>query len=629
MAARIAHPLTRVGRKRSWATWIHREMVTVPRQAGDRTRLIVYPFFICPQDEGRSTQDAKDLCVLAKRKSKPLYRGKRLPTSSNAIKGCNDNFRHSGYARPRKKLFQSSSYLMPITRPLLAICLICSVLFFLNLQSRDFWAPDEGDFAQIVRELSENPVVPHLNGKPYGEKPPLYYYLIYGSKKLLGSVRDEVSLRVPSGLFALLGVIFFFGTIRRFFDQRKAFLAACILLSTPLYYWQARYLQVDMVFSIFVSSCLLLFFWFYTTRKKYLLHLSFLTLGLAFLVKGPLAIILVLPVVVIFLFTEKTFRIMQAQELVLGVLICLAVILPWYIAVYIKEGAPYLYENVIRQNFVRFFDAWSHKRPFYYYFTTLPLDFFPWSLFLPLGLYFSFKRLKNDRGIKYFLIWFVWMFFFLSLSSGKISKYMLPALPPIAFMTSLAFVDENSRYNRIMLNFMALVFLIMSFMLFFIKKDFYPEFYPERILVGGLCVALSIGLFLLQTKRIAYAFSAIFSFMIVAYTLGNTAIYPKWNQYKSPKYMAEMIKPYVKDGTPWIFYGSMRGVYVYYVEKKAIHIDEHNINGLHVAGQKLISFFILTKKRDVNEVYKALNGVDVVFEEKNSTSPMVLLRYTH
>jgi predicted heme/steroid binding protein len=93
--------------------------------------------------------------------------------------------------------------------------------------------------------------------------------------------------------------------------------------------------------------------------------------------------------------------------------------------------------------------------------------------------------------------------------------------------------------------------------------------------------------------------------------------------------MAEMIKPFVKDGTPWIYYGSMRGVYVYYVEKKAIHIDEHDMKGLHEAGQKLSSFFILTKKRDVNEVYKALNVVDIVSEEKNSTSSMVLLRYTH
>ena len=176
---------------------------------------------------------------------------------------------------------------MTITRSLLAICVICSVLFFLNPQSRDFWAPDEGDFAQIARELPDNPVVPHLNGKPYGEKPPLFYYITFLSKIVFRSTSDEVSLRFPSGLFALLGIIFFFVTIRKFFDHHKALLAACILLSTPLYYWQARYLQVDMVFSVFVSSCLLFFFWFYNTRKEYLIYLSFLFLAFAFLTKGP------------------------------------------------------------------------------------------------------------------------------------------------------------------------------------------------------------------------------------------------------------------------------------------------------------------------------------------------------
>jgi 4-amino-4-deoxy-L-arabinose transferase-like glycosyltransferase len=517
---------------------------------------------------------------------------------------------------------------MPMTRSLLAICVICSVLFFLNLQSRDFWAPDEGDFAQIARELPENPVVPHLNGKPYGEKPPLFYYITYLSKIIFGSTRDEVSLRFPSGLFALLGVIFFFVTILKFFDRHKALLAACILLSTPLYYWQARYLQVDMVFSVFVSSCLLFFFWFYNTRKEHMIYLSFLFLALAFLTKGPLAIVLVLPVVFLFLFFEKNFKAIKTREYLVGILICLAVTLPWYIAVYVKEGAPYLYENVIRQNLIRFFDAWSHRRPFYYYFTTLPLDFFPWSLFLPLGLYFMFKRIKSDGGIRYFFIWFAWMFFFLSLSSGKISKYMLPVLPAITLITSLAFVEEKSKYNKIMLVFLAFFFLVISFLLFFLKKDLYPEFYPERLVVGSLCVAVGIGLFLLQTKRITYAFTAIFSFMIITYTIGNTVIYQKWNQYKSPKYLAEMIKPYVKDCTPWIYYGSMRGVYVYYVEKKALHIDEHDIKGLHEAGQKMSSFFILTKKRDINEVYTALNGSDIVFEETNSDSPMVFLRYT-
>lgn len=515
-----------------------------------------------------------------------------------------------------------------MTRPLLAICVICSILFFLNLQSRDFWAPDEGDFALIVRELPDNHIVPHLNGKPYGEKPPLYYYIIYLSKAIFSWFRDEASLRLPSGFFAIIGALALFLTLYRFINNHQAILATCILISTPLYYWQARYLQADMVFAVFVSFSLLLFFWFYKTRKEYLIYLFFLSTSLAFLVKGPLATALIIPVVILFLFFEKSFRIIKIRQLAIGVLICLAVILPWYMAVYLKEGAPYLYENVIRQNFIRFFDAWSHKRPFYYYFKTLPLDVFPWSLFLPLGLVQAFKRFRSNGEMNFFLVWFVWMFFFLSLSSGKISKYMLPALPAIATIISLSFKIEENKYNKIV--FACIIFLLftMGMGLFFFKQDLYPEFLPERIIFGSLCCAFGMGLLLLRTRRIIYSFIAIFSFMIFSYTIGNAGnIFEKWNMHKSPRFISEQMKPYVQDCTPWVYYGSMRGVYVYYVQKKAIHVEEHDITGLKLVAQQISSFYILTKKRDLAEVHKALDKVDIVFEEKNHDSPMIFARY--
>jgi hypothetical protein len=71
----------------------------------------------------------------------------------------------------------------------------------------------------------------------------------------------------------------------------------------------------------------------------------------------------------------------------------------------------------------------------------------------------------------------------------------------------------------------------------------------------------------------------------------------------------------------------MRGVYVYYVQKKAIHIEEHDVANLTQAGQQMRQFYIFTKKRDLGEVHKALNKVVLVFEEKDNDSPMVFLHY--
>ncbi|OPX95779.1 MAG: Undecaprenyl phosphate-alpha-4-amino-4-deoxy-L-arabinose arabinosyl transferase [Syntrophorhabdus sp. PtaB.Bin006] len=513
-------------------------------------------------------------------------------------------------------------------RSLVVLCLVCSALFFMNLQSRDFWAPDEGDFAQITRELDLDFIVPHLNGEPYGEKPPLFYYTIYASQKIFGSVRDEISLRVPSGLFALVGTVLLFGTIVKYVGPMQAFVSAGILATSPLYYWQARYVQVDMVFAVFVAASLLLFFRFYTTRKQPMIYLSFLCLALAFMAKGPLAIALVVPVVLVFLFSEKALGIIKIKDICIGILIFAIVVVPWYLAIYWREGAPYLYENIIRQNLTRFLDAWSHKRPFYYYFTTLPLDFFPWSLFLPLGIGLAFSRTKTDPKIRYFLIWFLWMFLFLSLSSGKISKYMLPALPAAAFITSLAFIEHKSRYNGIMLFILSFVFFALGGFLFIYQPGLYPEFYPARIVIGALSIILATALvFSLRTNKTGWAFPALFCFLVLCYLTGNIDVYGRWNRYKSPRAISEKVASFVGENTPWVYYGSIRGVYVYYVRKQAIHIDDHDTAGLEKIGHKLNKFFILTRKRDVSEVFRTLNNVKPVFEEKVGDTPMIFLRY--
>ena len=188
---------------------------------------------------------------------------------------------------------------------IISVCIIASMLFFYNLQYRDFWAPDEGDFAEIVTELKDNFVVPHLNGKPYGEKPPLFYYIVYASKISLPSLKDEVSMRVPTALFAFLFIIFTFITIRKFFDKEVATVTTFILMTTPLFYWQARYLQVDMIFSCFLAGSLFFFLWYYHTNRAYFLYLFFLCSGLAFMIKGPLSIVLIFPVVFCFCCTRK------------------------------------------------------------------------------------------------------------------------------------------------------------------------------------------------------------------------------------------------------------------------------------------------------------------------------------
>ncbi|MDD3846175.1 MAG: glycosyltransferase family 39 protein [Syntrophorhabdaceae bacterium] len=518
---------------------------------------------------------------------------------------------------------------MKSSRAALILILVASALLFLtNIGSRDFWAPDEGDFAQIVRELDRDLVVPHLNNEAYGEKPPLFYYAVFASSKTFRWLPKETSMRLASSFAAIITIIAIFLVVRSGFGLTRALYSVAILGLTPLFYWQARYLQVDMVFSAALVVALLLFFHFMETGKKVWYYLFFICLALAFMTKGPLAVALAAPVVILYCASRKELGILLCRHTWLGILLFVAIVFPWYLAVYVREGFPYLYENILRQNFLRFFDAWSHRRPFYYYFTTLPLDFFPWSLFLPLGLYAAVKGWKSNRGTRFFAVWFVWFFFFLSLSSGKISKYMLPALPALAVIVSGTIADGKRVYNRIAFSLTAAIFCALGIALLVYRTPLYGEFLPERIILGSLAIGIGILIFLsIRFHSARAAFASIAVFMALAYMTGNISIFEKWNRYKSPKPMAEKIRALAGDDVPWVYYGSMRGVYVYYVGRFAVHVEEHDIAGLRefASGQK--KFYLLTRKRDAAEVMEAIPGAAIRTEDRIGDTAMVLFSF--
>ena len=509
------------------------------------------------------------------------------------------------------------------------ILAVCSLIYITNIGARDFWAPDEGDFAQIVKELDNNFVVPHLNNTAYGEKPPLFYYVVFAFAGVFHFLPAETSMRLASGFTALITIAAFFFVVLRSFDLNRAVTASVVLALTPLFYWQARYLQVDMVFSAFLVLALFAFLRFMEEERTVFYYLFFLFLALAFMTKGPLAAVLALPVALMYCASEKKLSVLLSRHTYLGLLLFLAIVIPWYLAVHLHEGFPYLYENILRQNYTRFFDAWSHKRPFYYYFTTLPLDFFPWSLFLPIGIYAAVKTWKTDRGMRFFFIWFLWFFLFLSLSSGKISKYMLPALPALSVIISGCMTDGKYLYSKIVFPVIAGIFCALGIVLFFYRTSLYTEFHVERMIIGSLCLAFgALTIVCVKFKTLRAAFASVAVFMAIVYMVGNVSIFEKWNLYKSPRPLCEKIRRLAGDHTPWVYYGSIRGVYIYYTGRFAVHIDEHDTTGLlkFAGGQK--EFYLLTRKRDAEEVEKAVQGIKTEFEERIGETDMVLFHFS-
>ncbi|HEY4593683.1 MAG TPA: glycosyltransferase family 39 protein, partial [Thermoanaerobaculia bacterium] len=119
--------------------------------------------------------------------------------------------------------------------------------------SHSLWTPDEPTGAGIGRAMAESGdwIVPRLNGKPFLEKPPLYWWTLAGSLRLLGM--SDVAARVPSALFAVLMLLVVWVAGMRLGGPREGLLGACILATTVLFIQNATRVTVDPALMFFVG----------------------------------------------------------------------------------------------------------------------------------------------------------------------------------------------------------------------------------------------------------------------------------------------------------------------------------------------------------------------------------------
>ncbi len=349
--------------------------------------------------------------------------------------------------------------------------LLAALLLLAVLPMRDLWAPDEPDFAQCVKEmrLRGEWLLPYLNGQPYSEKPILYYWVMKASTGLLDTLTAGIgfthgvaawALRLPSVLAAVAFLSAFRRWAARFLEPGLAEPAAWILATTPLWFWQSQFIQIDLLFSALLAWSWLCWLGGYLLlgrhseaadageSRRWFLR-AYLWLALAFLAKGPLAPVLSVLLLVVFLGWQRDLQALHRMHLLAGLGITLLVVAPWYIAAGLKGGAHYAYELIIHQNFERATRAWDHLQPWWKYGEYLLGDFFPWVLLLPAAVLHLFREQRlADPARRFLLLAFLVPLAVLSLVQSKQGKYLLMAHPFLALLTADLFRQLGTPRTR-------------------------------------------------------------------------------------------------------------------------------------------------------------------------------------
>ena len=179
---------------------------------------------------------------------------------------------------------------------------------------------------------------------------------------------------------------------------------------------------------------------------------AYLWLALAFLAKGPLAPVLSVLLLAVFLLWQRDLRSLRRTHIIAGLVITLLIVAPWYVAAGLKGGGRYAYELIVLQNVERATKAWDHIHPWWKYGEYILGDFFPWVLLLPaLALHHLRQpRRLGDPAKRFLLLAFLVPFVFLSVVQSKQGKYLLMGYPFLALLLADLFQQTApSRARRL------------------------------------------------------------------------------------------------------------------------------------------------------------------------------------
>jgi 4-amino-4-deoxy-L-arabinose transferase-like glycosyltransferase len=463
---------------------------------------------------------------------------------------------------------------------ILLLVLMSYPLFFYKLGDRDLWSPDEDEYMQVNREmvLDGHWIYPTANGQPYNIKPPLFNWLGSAFAKLNGEVTEHTS-RLPSALAAAAGLLILYFIGRRLFGHRAGFLSALIIGTTPLYVEFGRWIQINMISTVLLMATLGLFYWGYSDERKrapaYLL--MYVPVGLGTLNMGLVNVAMPIIVIGLYLIVMKDVRHILKLKIGWGILIYLAIVAPWYAAVSLKGG--YAENLIVVTNFTRYFKAFAHTRPFYYYLTTAPPYFLPWFIFLPGAFYLCFSRQTKSehRQLLFAFLWVVGLFIFFSISKTKRSEYLLPIFPAMALLVgyvidrSLRRWDESLFWRRLISWPILIVIGLLA------TAGIGSAVYGAILSLEWLLIILPISIFFTGGAFAAYylfdrgqrmlSILAVVLILFVSVAYGVGPVVAKKNEIKSAKPFCLAVRRYLPPGENLKMFDLVRPIYGVYTER--------------------------------------------------------------
>jgi 4-amino-4-deoxy-L-arabinose transferase-like glycosyltransferase len=160
-------------------------------------------------------------------------------------------------------------------------------------------------------------------------------------------------------------------------------------------------------------------------------------------------------------FSKRRWSELARLEILSGVVLWIGLVMPWFVAMCVRHGAPFTDRLIFHDMFNR---AFGHVHDtnvgddtsLRFYVWQLGYAFFPWTGLVPLGLMAWLARSprkgsgaesrQNDTAIVLFM-WFLFAFALFTFMGTKFHHYIAAAVPPVAMLIGVA-IDRMLRQDR-------------------------------------------------------------------------------------------------------------------------------------------------------------------------------------
>jgi 4-amino-4-deoxy-L-arabinose transferase-like glycosyltransferase len=434
--------------------------------------------------------------------------------------------------------------LVPIT---LLVIFGCG-LFFFNIGGRDLWKPDEPRWAQTGKNMfdGESWIIPHLNGEVDDTKPPMFFWLIALSGKLLGTM-DEGTARLPAAFFGVLTlvIVLFFG--RKLFDEETGFFSALIIATSGSFYWFARRVSMDVPMTFFTTLSIFLFYAGYQQKQRRILFysLAYVAMALGGLLKTYPGWFIPVLVIGAYFLIRKEWKFFFDPGHIWGVSLFILIVGGWLSLAYLEGGKDYVVGLLIQQTAALAYKSSLYNHSFLFFFWTFPLEFLPWIFFLPSAIIFCLKEKEKKENFIFLLFWLIAVFCLFSLGMIKRDLYLLPLYPAAALLVghfwSKAIKQEGqSQLLTLPLVLFFIILFIIGLAAPFAATKFAARYLSRPLEVGVifsilLCLGSLLGALSYFWGRKSLVFYLIVLILFSGATYTSLWILPDINRHISPR----------------------------------------------------------------------------------------------